>query len=185
MSSFGVRRRGNPGSGVRGPGPRVTVYFCLSGSRGVWHPWVLLHSTSVRHESRDTHLSPGPWSHRSRQTLTAHRCNDMGRHINFLTRGASSFQLTCDVSWHMSLRALMSIWPIQARIKMRRHQARDPRSLLPDLPDFGWRLGTLTLCLLILGVRPLHHTGSESPELSPRTRASGDGGGVLGDIDPK
>ncbi len=46
----------------------------------------------------------------------------------------------------------MSIWLFQVRIEMRRHQARGLRSLLPDLPDLGQRLGTLALCLLILGV---------------------------------
>ena len=51
----------------------------------------------------------------------------------------------------------MSVWPFQVRIETRKHQARGPRSLPQDLPDLGQRLGTLTPCLLILGVWPFHH----------------------------
>ncbi len=54
-------------------------------------------------------------------------------------------------SWHGALCALMSVWPFQVRIKMRRHQAGGLRSLLLDLPDLGQRFGTLTSCLLISG----------------------------------
>ncbi len=53
----------------------------------------------------------------------------------------------------------MKAWLFQVRIKMRRHQARGIRSLPPDLPDLGWRLGTFASCLLILGVWPFHYTG--------------------------
>ncbi len=68
-------------------------------------------------------------------------------------------RLTCDISWHRPLEALMSIWPFHVRIKMRRHQARGPRSLQLDLPDLGQRLGSLTPRLLISGIWPFHWTG--------------------------
>ncbi len=45
---------------------------------------------------------------------------------------------------------------------MRSHQARGPRSLPLDLPDLRQRLGTLTLCLLILAVWLFRYTGDES-----------------------
>ncbi len=64
------------------------------------------------------------------------------------------FQLICDICWHRALRSLMRVWPSQVRYKMWRHQATGPRSLLPELPDLGQRFGTLTPCLLILGVWP-------------------------------
>ncbi len=89
------------------------------------------------------------------------RWNEMGRHPKFLTQGTSSLQFTSDIHEHRALRALVSIRPFQVRIKMRRHQARWSRSLLLDLPDLGQRLGTLTPCLLVLGVWPFHYTGSQ------------------------
>ncbi len=52
------------------------------------------------------------------------RWDEMGRYPKVLKWGASSFQLTNDISWHRPLRALVSISPFQVRIEMRRHQAR-------------------------------------------------------------
>ncbi len=43
---------------------------------------------------------------------------------------------------------------------MKRHQAIGPKSLPLDLPDLGQRLGTLTPCLLNLGVWPHHYAGA-------------------------
>ena len=83
----------------------------------------------------------------------------MGRHSTFLIWTASSFQLTCDISWYRALRALISVWPFQVRIEMRRYQARGLRSLPLDLPDLGQMFDTLTPCLLSLGVWPFHYTG--------------------------
>ncbi len=91
--------------------------------------------------------------------------NDMGRHPKFLTPGASSFQLVHDISWHRALRALIGVWPFQVTIEMR-HQARGPRSLPPDLPDLGHRIGTLTPCLLILTVWPFRYTATSSKQCS-------------------
>ncbi len=52
----------------------------------------------------------------------------------------------------------MCVKQFLVRIELR-HWGRGPRSLLPDLPDLGQRLETLTPCLLILGVWPFHDTG--------------------------
>ncbi len=63
------------------------------------------------------------------------RWNEIGRHPKFLTRGAFSFQLAHDISWHSLLEPQMSVWlPVfQIGIEMR----RGPRSLPLDLLDLG------------------------------------------------
>ncbi len=59
----------------------------------------------------------------------------------------------------------MRVWPFWVRINevCLVHLARGPRSLPLDLPDLGQRFGTLTPCLLILGVWPFHHTAGPGP----------------------
>ncbi len=77
----------------------------------------------------------------------------MGRHLKCLTRVPPHFNS------HVISVGTGHSEP-KVRIRMRKHQARGLMSLLQDLPDLGQRLGTLTPCLLILGVCPSHYTGS-------------------------